>query len=133
MSSLINEPAALAVLARGDIVVIADRYSELAGKPRPAVVVQSAHFATATITVCLITSQPLDAPWLRIALAADQQTGLRMPSWAAIDQLVTIRRTRAARRIGHLDPATMREIGRALVVFLGIGETSRGLPVYAAP
>jgi mRNA-degrading endonuclease toxin of MazEF toxin-antitoxin module len=36
----------MALFARGDIVTVADRNAELAGKPRPAVVLQSSHFAT---------------------------------------------------------------------------------------
>ena len=107
---------------RGDIIIVADRGGELTGKPRPAVVVQSPHFVTATLTICPITSKEVDAPLLRIALPANEQTGLLVPSWAAVDQLTTIRRTRAARRIGRLDNEKMFEISKAVVVCLGIAD-----------
>jgi mRNA interferase MazF len=109
---------------RGDIVIIADRYSEFSGKPRPAVIVQSPHFVTTTLTVCLITSIAVDAPLLRIALSADAQTGLEMPSWVAIDQMMTIRRRGVDRRIGRLGNAKMFEINQALLVFLGIADAA---------
>ena len=107
-------------IERGAVIVIADRYSELAGKPRPAVVLQNPVFATATLTVCLITTVAADAPLLRIPLAAGVETGLAVPSWAQIDQVATIRRTRIGRRIGRLDDAAMLAIGQALMVFLGL-------------
>jgi mRNA interferase MazF len=107
---------------RGDIVIIADRHAEFAGKPRPALVLQSPLFITATLTVCLITSIAVDAPLLRVLLPADPQTGLEVPSWAAIDQLTTIRRARVSRRIGRLGRAKMFEISQALLVFLGIAD-----------
>jgi mRNA interferase MazF len=107
---------------RGDIVIIADRHAEFAGKPRPALVLQSPLFITATLTVCLITSIAVDAPLLRVLLPADPQTGLPVLSWAAIDQLTTIRRARVSRRIGRLGRAKMFEISQAVLVFLGIAD-----------
>lgn len=119
MSSIAGE-AARAEIERGAVVVIADRYSELAGKPRPAVVLQNPVFATATLTVCLITSIAAEAPLLRIPLASGATSGLVAPSWAQVDQVVTIRRARIGGRIGRLDDATMLAIGRALMVFRGL-------------
>jgi mRNA-degrading endonuclease toxin of MazEF toxin-antitoxin module len=66
-----------ALFARGDVVTIADRDVEFAGKPRPALVLQSPHFATLALTVCAITSIAVDAPLLRIALPA---SGVMAPS-----------------------------------------------------
>jgi mRNA interferase MazF len=114
--------SANAGLQRGDIVIIADRHGELTGKPRPAIVLQSSLFPTSTVTVCPITTITVDASLLRIALEAGVDTGLEAPSWAAIDQVTTIRRRRANQRIGRIDLATMTSITRALVVFLGIEE-----------
>jgi mRNA interferase MazF len=110
---------------RGDIVLIANRRAEYAGKPRPAVVLQSAQFVTRTLTVCLITSIAVDAPMLRIALPVNEETGLIEDSWAAIDQVSTVRRSRVSGGIGHLDGAKMLEISQALLVFLGIADAAR--------
>jgi mRNA interferase MazF len=111
---------------RGDVVIIADRQAEFAGKPRPAIVLQSSHFAdTTTVTVCPLTSQAIDdAPLLRIALAASAATGLDVDSWAQIDRLTTLRRSHIRQRIGRLDSATMFEISQAVLVFLGIADAA---------
>jgi len=81
MSSERTEGLPPALLARGDIVIIADRDVEFAGKPRPALVLQSPHFVTMTLTVCPITSIAVDAPLLRIALSVSEASGLVEPSW----------------------------------------------------
>jgi len=114
-----TDPAAL---QRGDVVLIADRQGDLTGKPRPAVVVQSAFFATATVTVCPITTRALDAPLLRIALPADATTGLQRASWAQVDQLATVRRSRVRGPIGHIDGDTLRAIDQAILQFLGFAD-----------
>jgi mRNA interferase MazF len=117
--------ATVEVRQRGDIVLIADRHAEFAGKPRPAVVLQSTQFVTKTLTVCLITSIAVDAPMLRIALPVNSETGLIENSWAAIDQVATVRRSRVSHGIGRLDSAKMLEISQALLVFLGIADAAR--------
>jgi mRNA interferase MazF len=119
---MISTSASPAAPQRGDIVLIADRGGEFTGKPRPAVVVQSAFFATATVTVCLITSDAVDAPLMRIALPVDAATGLKVASWAQVDQLNTVRRSRVRGPIGHLDRATLREIEQAILQFLGFAD-----------
>lgn len=55
---------------RGDIVVVATK-GVYTGKPRPAVVVQANRFnpTHASITVCPITSDCIDAPLFRIAVS----------------------------------------------------------------
>ena len=60
---------------RADIVVLADRAGRYTGKPRPALVIQANAFAgTDSLLVCLITSTERDAPLLRVALPASEQT-----------------------------------------------------------
>ena len=124
MSSERTEVPRAAPFARGDIVTIADRDVEFAGKPRPAVALQSPHFMTLTLTVCLITSIAVDAPLLRIALPVGEASGLVVPSWAQIDKMTTISRHRIGGRIGHLSPVKMFEISQALMVFLGIADAA---------
>ena len=124
MSSGRTEEPPAALFARGDIVIIADRDVEFAGKPRPALVLQSPHFATMTLTVCPITSIAVDAPLLRIALPVGKASGLVAPCWAQIDKITTISRRRIGGRIGHLDNVKMFEISQALLVFLGIADAA---------
>ena len=120
MSSERTEGPPAAFFARGDILTIADRDVEFAGKPRPAVALQSPHFVTMTLTVCPITSIAVDAPLLRIALPASEVSGLVVPSWAQIDKIITISR----RRIGNLDNVKLFEISQVLLVFLGIADAA---------
>jgi len=105
-------------------VTIADCDIEFAGKPRPALVLQSQHFVTMTLTVCPITSIAVDAPLLRIALPVGEASGLVVPCWAQIDKITTISRRRIGGRIGHLDNAKMFEISQYVLVFLGIADAT---------
>jgi mRNA interferase MazF len=58
---------------------------------------------------------------LRIRLAANQDTGLAVTSWARIEQVTTIRPQRVGKVIGEADATTMMAVNRALAVFLAIG------------
>jgi mRNA interferase MazF len=92
-----------------------------AGKPRPVLVVQDDAFAdTASVTVCLLTTQALDAALLRPALAPTSGNGLREPSWAMVDKITTVPRERMRERIGALSPTALRAVNRAIIVFLGL-------------
>jgi mRNA interferase MazF len=52
-----------------------------AGKPRPAVIVQDDEFAaTRSVTICLFTTDPADAPFLRVLVGPNERGGLRAPS-----------------------------------------------------
>jgi mRNA interferase MazF len=108
-------------MTRKDIVVVADRAGRYTGRPRPAIVVQADAFdSTDSIVVCLITSEALDAPLLRIPLPA-QDTGLVRASWVMVDELTAVGRNQIAKVIGRADDATMVGLNRALAVFLGLG------------
>jgi mRNA interferase MazF len=124
MSSERTEGPPAALFARGDIVTIADRDVEFTDKPRPALVLQSLHFVTMTLTVCPITSIAVDAPLLRIALPVNEASGLVVPSWAQIDKIITISRRRIGGRIGRLDNVKLFEVSQALLVFLGIADAA---------
>lgn len=107
-------------MTRRDIVVLADRAGRYTGKPRPAIVVQSDAFSgTDSIVVCLITSEPLDAPLLRIPVR-DQGAGLERASWVMVDKLTAVGRNQIGKVIGRADDATMLEINRTLAVVLGL-------------
>src|SRR5436305_6113545 len=110
ISSERTEGLPAAPFARSDIVTIADCDVEFAGKPRPALVLQSQHFVTMTLTVCPITSVAVDAPLLCLALPVTEASGLVMPSWAQIDKLIKIIRRRIGSRISHLHNMKLFEI-----------------------
>jgi mRNA interferase MazF len=105
---------------RGEIWTAAGG-GEYAGKPRPVLVVQDDAFAeTESVTVCPLTSQAVEAEFVRPALAPTAANGLREASWAMVDKVATVRRTRLKERIGTISPAALRAVNRAIVVFFGL-------------
>jgi len=106
----------------GDVVVLADRAGRYTGKPRPALVVQANRFpGTDSLVVCLITSVERAAPLLRVALSADDQTGLQQPSWVQIEKITSVGREQIGQRIGAADATVMLQVTRRLAVLLGMG------------
>jgi mRNA interferase MazF len=92
-----------------------------AGKPRPCVLVQADGFqATASVTVCVFTSDPIDAPLFRLLIEPSSENGLRLESRLMVDKLVTVPRERLGTKIGRLDDEDMLRLNRALMVFLGL-------------
>lgn len=108
---------------RGDVVSVADRGGgDYAGKPRPALVLQSDRFPdTSSVVVCLLTSEEVDAPLLRVRLDPTSTLPLRAPSWVMVDKVTSVSRARIGSVFGRVAPEDMLRVERALVVFLGIG------------
>ena len=106
-------------MRRGEIwTVSATGY---AGKPRPAVVVQSDHFdATASVTICVFTTNETEAPLLRLPVCPSERNGLRSVSRLMVDKMTTVSRERLGRRIGYLEDADSVRLNRSLLVFLGL-------------
>jgi mRNA interferase MazF len=93
-----------------------------ASKPRPALIVQDDLFAgTASVTVAPLTTTLVDAPLLRVRVAADELTGLQHESHVMIDNKVTtVRRENVGVPIGRLTPENLVEVERTLMAFLGL-------------
>jgi len=107
-------------LKRGEIWTVAAR-GAYTGKPRPAVILQDDRFdATRSVTICAFTTDPTDAPLLRIRVEPDADNGLTEPSSVMIDKLTTVPRVNVGALIGRLDKADLQRISRAIVVFLGL-------------
>ena len=107
-------------MKRGDLVpvVLAGAY----GKPRPALVIQSDLFANhPSVTVLPVTTELRPIETFRIAVRPSQKNGLRMSSQIMVDKAHTIPRDKAGAPFGELETRTLREVGRSLAVFLGIG------------
>jgi len=102
-------------VTRGSIVVLAAK-GPYRGKPRPAVVVQSNAFnAThASITVCPITSDCVDAPLFRVSLPPGARTGLVVASQAMADKVISVARSAVNRAIGTCDDLHLEQIDEAL-------------------
>jgi mRNA interferase MazF len=91
------------------------------GKPRPVVIVQDDRFdATASVTVCAMTTDQTEAPLFRILIEPDDLNLLREPSRLMVDKLTTVSRSKIGEPIGHLSDEDMVRLGRAVLVFLGL-------------
>ncbi|MBX6747673.1 MAG: type II toxin-antitoxin system PemK/MazF family toxin [Acetobacteraceae bacterium] len=108
-------------MRRGDVVLVADRGGgDYAGKPRPAVVIQSDLYdQTLSVVVCPVTSVPKDAGLLRVPLLPSDSLALRAPSWVMVDKLTSIRRDRVGGVIGRISDDEAVALNRSLAVFLG--------------
>lgn len=109
-------------MRRGDVVTVgaAGDY----GKPRPAVIVQTDAFpeSHASVVVCQLTSELVDAPDFRITVVAKPENGLRATSQVMAAKPVTIRRERIGQKIGHLGNQDMARLNAALAFVLGLAD-----------
>lgn len=107
-------------MKRGEIWTVAAR-GAYTGKPRPAVIIQDDRFdATATVTVCALTTDPTEAPLFRLRIQPDGVNALEQPSRLMVDKLTTVPRTRLGEQIGRLADEDLVRLDRAIVVFLGL-------------
>jgi len=92
-----------------------------AGKPRPAVVIQDDGFSeTLSIAVCPLTSEPVEAPILRLLVEPTPENGLRNTSRLMVDKVTTVPKSRLGQRIGQLADDDLLRLNRSLLVFLGL-------------
>ena len=91
------------------------------GKPRPAVIVQEDRFdQTSSITLCVFTTDPTDAPLLRMLIEPTDRNGLKSVSRLMIDKITTVPKARLGKRVGKLNDEDTVRLNRALTVFLGL-------------
>lgn len=112
-------------MKRGEIWTVAAG-SGYAGKPRPAVIVQDDAFSeTASVTVCVFTSNPVEAPLYRVEIAPSETNGLKDVSRLMVDKIVTVPHAKLGNRIGALSDEDILRLNRALIVFLGLATVQR--------
>ena len=104
---------------RGDIVTCAPP-GDL-GKPRPAIVLQSDLFneTHSSVTLCPLTTHPVNAPLFRISLNPNKLNGLKKTSQAMTDKLTTLRSDRVGDVIGKLGSTDFGRIETAVKLWLG--------------
>ncbi len=108
-------------LARGDVVIVAGS-GDFAGKPRPAIVVQSDLFnpTHASVTLVPVTTTSVDAPLFRIPIQTSKSTGLKKPSHAMVDKVVSVRRDRIGGKIGRVTAHEIERVDQALRLWLSL-------------
>ncbi len=84
---------------------------------------QDDRFATdEAVTLVPLTTDPTEASLVRIIIEPDASNGLRETSRAMADKVTTVSRARLGKRIGAIADAEMRQIERAMAVFLGLAQ-----------
>lgn len=108
-------------MTRGAIVVVATK-GAYTGKPRSAVIVQSDLFnpTHASVTVCPITSDCIDAPLFRVAVPPGTRTGLRVPSQVMVDKVVSVPRSSIAKAVGRCQADELGAVDDALRRWLSV-------------
>jgi len=91
------------------------------GRPRPAVILQDDRFeATSSVTICPFTSDPTEAPLLRVLIDPSSTNGLQVASRLMVDKITTVARSKVDRQIGRLADEDLVRLNRAVMVFLGL-------------
>ena len=112
-------------MKRGEIWT-ASGGGDYAGKPRPVVIVQDDAFdATASITICVLTTNSSDVPLFRLPVEPNVENGLRVQCRLMVDKITTVPRARLGRLIGRLNDDDIVRLNRAAMVFLGLAATRR--------
>ncbi len=107
-------------MKRGEIYTAAAKGAHT-GKPRQVVIVQYDRFdATASVTVCAITTVAVDAPLMRIHVEPSAANGLIRPGKLMVDKVTTMPRTNLQEHLGRLSDADLVRLNRGLIVFLGL-------------
>jgi mRNA interferase MazF len=107
---------------RGGVVIVATAGDY--GKPRPAVIVQTDAFPAshASVIICQMTSEVVDAPAFRIAVEPSAENGLRARSQVMVDKPTTVRRAWLGRPIGRLGAQEIARLNAALAFVMGLAD-----------
>jgi len=112
-------------MRRGEVWTVSGG-KDYAGKPRPAVIVQDDSFdATDSITICVFTTDPTDAPLFRLLVEPNERNGLRVTCRLMVDKITTVPKAKMGARVGRLDEEDMVRLNQAMTVFLGMAVTPR--------
>jgi mRNA interferase MazF len=112
-------------MKRGDIWTVSGG-ADYVGKPRPAVIVQDDDFdATQSITICVFTTDPTEAPLFRLPVEPNDRNGLDAPSSLMIDKIATVHKAKLGSKIGRLEDEDILRLNQAILVFLGLARSSR--------
>jgi mRNA interferase MazF len=107
-------------MRRGEVWIVAGGKGH-AGKPRPVVIVQSDAFdATASVTVCGLTTNPTEAPLARPVIEPNETNGLKVTCCLMADKISTMPRAKLGNRVGRLVDKDILRMNRAILVFLGL-------------
>ena len=91
-----------------------------AGKPRPALILQSDLLnETASVVTCPFTTHDNTAIPSRVPFPASAANGLNEHSDLMADKIMAVSRDKLGRRVGAVSPADMLRVQEAVFVVLG--------------
>ena len=109
-------------MIRGEIWTVLGG-ADYAGKPRPVVILQSNSFeGLGSVTVCPFTTDPTEAPLLRLVITPADANGLREVSRVMIDNITTVPKSKLGAQVGRMADEDMLRLNRGVVVFLGLAD-----------
>lgn len=109
-------------LRRGDLVTVAAK-GPYTAKPRPALVVQASETLPYrdSVTVCLLSTDLIDAPLFRVRISPSAANGLREDSEVMADKVLTVpREVLSSKAFGRLSAADLERVDSALRFWLGL-------------
>jgi mRNA interferase MazF len=87
------------------------------------VILQSNSFeGLGSVTVCPFTTDPTEAPLLRLVITPADGNGLREVSRIMIDKITTVPKSKLGARVGRMADEDMLRLNRGAVVFLGLAD-----------
>ena len=109
-------------MRRGDVVVVAADADY--GKARPAVIVQTDAFpqSHASVVICQMTTDLVEAPDFRITVEPTEANGLRGRSQIMVDKPVTVKRERIGQVIGRLTTEEILRLDAAVAFVMGLAD-----------
>ena len=72
---------------------------------------------TDSVTVCTFTTDPTDAPLLRLPIEPSESNGLRAICQLMVDKIMTVPKTKVRTRVGRLADEDMVRLNGAVLVF----------------
>lgn len=112
-------------MRRGEVWTVSGG-RDYAGKPRRAVIVQDDSFdATDSLTICVFTTDPTDAPLLRLVVEPNERNGRRSTCRLMVDKITAVPKAKMGEHAGRLDDADMVRLNQAMTVFLGMAVSPR--------
>ena len=107
-------------MTRGDLITVV--VSGDHGKPRPAIVIQSDAVPSATVLVCLLTSDVVQVAPSRASIQPTPTNGLRKPSLIQIENIYPSPRSKCGPVFGRLGAEEQAELNLLLNFVLGLGD-----------
>lgn len=109
-------------LRRGDLVTVAAK-GPYTSKPRPALVVQASETLPYrdSVTICLLTTELLDAPLFRVRVEPSAHNALQQTSDVMVDKLLTVpSAVLSTKALGRLDAVDLGRVDEALRFWLSL-------------